>query len=152
MKALRMLGAVMLVLLTAGWTTGAALRGPTCGCQIHCPRCHCCLPEVEIEKVKKRCWEVECVAVCIPRVTFPWEYKKCGPGPCGEPCCPPAKPAKTRNVHILKAVEYECRECRYKWTPVCCEKCARTPQDLYLKPAAPLQPPPPPPPAAANRQ
>jgi hypothetical protein len=117
-------------------------------CQISCPRCHCCVPKVEIEKMKQHCWEVKCEPICIPQVKFPWERKPCA-APCGEIYCPPAKCAKTRHVHVLQLVEYECEVCKYTWTPLCqppCECASPTtavpqpptsPPPLDLRPAPP---------------
>ena len=149
MKTYCLLGVMLLLTLTAGFTIGAGLQDGACGCQLHCPRCECCLPEVEIEKFKKHCWEVECVPVCIPQVTFPWEHAKHGHHGCGPLYCPPAKPAKTRNVHVLKEVEYECQRCRYKWKPVCCDDWAAEKQvEAEQGQAEEVEPPKPMPPAA----
>jgi hypothetical protein len=78
-----------------------------------CPKCnhHC---KLDIEKVKEAtpCFEVECEAICIPHVKLPWHD-----------CCDPPRCARTRLVNVLVEKEYECEVCKYKWTPVCCEKC-----------------------------
>jgi hypothetical protein len=129
----------LLVVLIA---LGGLQAGPP-HCEIRCPRCKCCVSEVEIVKIKKPCWEVECEPVCIPRVTFPWELKDSGKG-CGWFCCPPAKCGKVRMVHVLKPQEYECQECQYKFTPVCCERDACSAGVGPASPdAAPLPPAPP---------
>jgi hypothetical protein len=102
------------LMATLTWTAtspaGGHCQGAAgCGCHVECPRCHYyCKLEVEKEKEKNYCWDVECEPVCIPRVQFPWE--------CG---CPP-KCAKVRQVRVLKKVEYECERCTYTWTPVEC--------------------------------
>ena len=116
-----------LIVLLTGTPAGLAGPGPGCPhCEIRCPRCKCCVSEVEIVMVKKPCWEVECEPVCIPSVSFPWELPDCKKG-CNWFCCPPAKCGKVRMVHVLKPQEYECQECHYKFTPVCCEcdRCAK---------------------------
>jgi hypothetical protein len=95
--------------------------GAPCNCEIRCPRCRCCVPEVEVVKLKKECFEVECVPICIPRITFPWERIKRCKSSCGELCCQPPKCAHVRNVRVLVVKEYECHECAYSWTPVCCD-------------------------------
>ncbi len=80
---------------------------------IMCPNCHhLCKLEVEQVKEERVCYDVECEAVCLPRVKLPWE----------DPCTPP-KCAKTRLVHVLVEKDYECEKCHYKWTPVGCEEC-----------------------------
>ena len=81
---------------------------------IVCPNCHKhCTCEVETVTETKTCFEVECEAICIPRVKFWWED-----------CHAPPTCAKTRLVNVLVVKEYECEHCEYKWTPVCCEACA----------------------------
>ncbi len=86
---------------------------------IVCPQCHKhCKCEVEKVTEKKTCFDVECKAICVPRVKFWWED-----------CCQPPRCAKTRLVHVLVEEEYECEHCRYKWTPVCCEKPEREPKE-----------------------
>ncbi len=78
-----------------------------CHCHVQCPQCQAyCKVSVEKEKVKHYCWEVECETICIPRVHFPWE------------CACPPKCARVKTVRVLKKEEYECEECKYKWTPV----------------------------------
>lgn len=66
-------------LLLAAVSTAA--RADDCCGQITCPHCHhVCKLEVEKEKVKKYCWNVECKPICIPKITFPWQS-------CCEPKC-----------------------------------------------------------------
>jgi hypothetical protein len=132
--------------------------GGHCHCEIRCPRCKCCVSEVEIEKVEKPCWEVVCEPVCIPQVTFPWELPDYKLG-CGWFCCPPAKCGKVRMVHVLKEEVYECQECHYKFTPVCCgcDHCAtpatsKPPEAIAPTPEPPAPPPPPLPMPSAARQ
>jgi hypothetical protein len=114
-------------LSAAGYSALAGPRHPPLHghqkCELRCPRCQCCVPSVDVEKIKETCWEVEYEPICIPHVTFPWERKYCR-APCGELVCPPAKCARTRNVHVLKLVEYECKQCKYSWKPVCAPRCS----------------------------
>lgn len=100
---------VALLLSTAGSTLWAGDCDDCHDHAIHCPNCHC---ELSLEKVKEKkyCWDVECQAICIPKIKFPWES-----------CCGPPKCAKLKYVHVLKKIEYECEHCQYKWAPVCHE-------------------------------
>ncbi len=105
MMRLLMITAVALMLLGVGGNTVSA---GDCGCQAKCPQCdHICQLNVETEKVKHSCWNVECVPICIPRVTFPWQK-----------CCEP-KCAKLKYVRVLKKHEWECEHCKYSWSAVC---------------------------------
>jgi hypothetical protein len=121
MKTSRLLLALVLLAASAAYVRAGDCGCPSdCGCApIECPNCHkYCKFEVETEKVKKQCFDVECKAICIPRIKLPWEK-----------CCTPPKCAKVKYVHVLKTEEYECEHCKYKWTPVCdecgngCNKC-----------------------------
>ena len=70
-----------------------------------CPECHAiCVPTPEQQTEKKHCWQVECRAVCIPAIKWPWQ-----------PCCEEPKCGKVRTVKVLKKVEYQCEHCGYKW-------------------------------------
>ena len=115
-KKFRMLlvGAVLF-----SWTTSASAEyfGEGCddGCAT-CPQCDtCCQLNVDEDKEKKHCWNVEYKEICIPRVVFPWQ-KSC--------CAPYANNgAKVKTVRVLKKHSYECPTCKYSWTPVdtgCC--------------------------------
>jgi hypothetical protein len=130
-------------LSVAGYTALAEQKTSHCSgpWTIHCPRCHCCVPSVDVEKIKEHCWEIECEPICIPHVTFPWERKHCS-APCGEISCPPAKGAKVRNVRVLKLVEYECKVCKYTWKPACLPPagCASPSAELAPTGARPAQP------------
>ncbi len=105
----------LLVPLVMCFTVGCAFHRQVC-CPpqpIVCPNCqHHCKLDVETVKEKHVCFDVECEAICIPQVKYPWED-----------CCTPPKCARTRLVHVLVEKDYECEHCHYKWTPVCCEKC-----------------------------
>ena len=82
-----------------------------CSCQeMVCPRCHC---RATLEEVKKEntCFKVECKAICVPKVRLPWQ-KLCTP-----------KCAKVKYVHVMRKAKYECKSCKKKFTPVCCEPC-----------------------------
>lgn len=86
-------------------SAGCDSCGTDCG-SVQCPRCEgdVCKLELDKSKVKKTCFKVEQVPVCIPPVRFPWQE-----------CCPPGT-AKTRLVNKLKVHKYECPGCSYKWT------------------------------------
>ncbi|MBW3599646.1 MAG: hypothetical protein KY475_20545 [Planctomycetes bacterium] len=106
---------LMLCLCVISLSGGCASLHHGCGepPPIVCPKCHeHCACEVEKITEKKVCFDVECEAICIPRVKFWWED-----------CCKPPRCAKTRLVNVLVEKDYECERCGYKWTPVCCEKC-----------------------------
>ena len=99
--------------------------------QVRCPRCHTsCQLEIEKGKEKKSCWEIECKAICIPKVTFPWQK-----------CCQP-KCAKVKYVNVLKKKTWECEVCKTKWNAVCSDcACDATPTDTVSpapKPPAPV--------------
>ena len=115
------------VLVAAAWLAQLALAtsavragdGHAAGCgvghghgckAIVCPNCYCEL-KCEQEAEMKSCFEVECKAICIPRMCMPWEK-----------CCKP-KCAKVKYVRTLKKVEYECHKCKYKFEPVCVDGC-----------------------------
>ncbi|MFK7734586.1 MAG: hypothetical protein AB8B50_01070 [Pirellulaceae bacterium] len=90
-----------------------------------CPKCKtCCELKVEEGTEEKHCWKVESKVVCIPRVTFSWQWpfqkKKCKQtcdANCMKPCCAPPKLARTRTVCTLVKHTYECPSCKYKWVP-----------------------------------
>ena len=111
--------AFLLSALTPVTAMGAPCDGGS-DCQTCCPNCQL---KISLEDVKKHCYEVECKTVCIPRVNFPWQVSKCKTGCCDGccTCCPePCKGAKVKTVRVLKKYEYECKRCKYKWTPQCC--------------------------------
>lgn len=83
-------------------------------CPPRCPNCKAyCKFEWENAKESKSCWCIERKAICIPKITFPWQK-------CTEPKC-----ARVRWVNILKEMEYECPRCKCKWTVevVPCDHC-----------------------------
>ncbi len=93
------------------------------GCDGLCPACgHCCNLEAEQVDVEKKCFEIECKVICIPRVVFPWQKKKARG--CCDSCdsCDGAgctncvhNGAKTRTIKVLKSKKYKCPECKYSW-------------------------------------
>ncbi len=55
------------------------------GCnQVRCPDCENCFPEeycklkIEMGEREFSCYEVDYKTICIPKVTFPWQKRKCG--------------------------------------------------------------------------
>ena len=82
-----------------------------------CPACnYVCEFSVEKAKEKKHCYEVECKAICIPPLTFPWQN---GYGCCKDVACPgTARCGKVKFVRVLVKVEYECTRCKHTWTAV----------------------------------
>ena len=112
-----------------------------CGCEVHCPHCdHVCQFSVDVEKDPKHCYGVECKPICIPKVVFPWQKKKCSSGGCASACdrgcdcaggaCGCCATCETpdcscvnngacvKYVRVLKKYEYECEKCKYKWAAV----------------------------------
>ena len=102
------------------------LKGDKCCKKACCPKCshdcQTCKLEAEIVDVEKKCFEVECKTICIPRVVFPWQKKKLGCHSCdsceGRGCTNCVhNGAKVRKVKVLKSKKYKCPECEYTWTP-----------------------------------
>lgn len=86
-------------------------------CPPQCPNCKAyCKFEMVDGKEEKSCWCVERKAICIPRITFPWQK-----------CCEP-KCGRVKWVKVLKEMTYECDRCQCKWTvveepcPACCDE------------------------------
>jgi hypothetical protein len=116
-------------------------------CQDEC--CHTCKLEAERVDVDKKCFEVECEVICIPRVVFPWQtgkgcfslfgHKKKGCSSCdacdGRGCdvCSACvhNGAVTRKVKILKSgTRPDCPVCEYTWSAEkkgCVTGCCRQP-------------------------
>ncbi len=101
---------------------------------VQCPSCKSgCELHVDKGRETKSCWEIEFKPICIPRVTFPWQYKRCacGSGKSDGKCCghAPLNGARVKTVRKLKKVEYECAKCKYTWKPICpgCDKSGKGP-------------------------
>ena len=118
-----------------------------------CPKCKtCCELKVEEGTEEKHCWKVKPKVICIPRVTFswqwPWDKKKCDSkcdascdGGCNKPGCAPPKLARTRTVCTLEKHTYECPTCKYKWVPKEATSCASiTSEELEKTAASVMQP------------
>lgn len=100
--------------------------------KVCCPQCacksSCCTLEAEMVDVEKKCFEVECKTICIPKVVFPWQKKKHGCHSCDGRGCTNCvhNGAKIRKIKVLKSKKYTCPECEYTWTPKegasCCGK------------------------------
>lgn len=96
-------------------------------CRSCCPKCNTpCVLNVEEGTETKHCWKLEEKTVCIPRVTFSWQWpfqkkKTCGGASCDQAgcvtCCKPPKIARSRTVCVLVKHEYECPVCKYTWEP-----------------------------------
>jgi len=113
---------------------------------VRCPNCcHDCVFSADKEKVTKSCYDVECKDICIPRIVFPWQKGRCT---CGkgdkdgkDACCLVHNGAKTKSVRVLKKYEYECPECKHKWTPI--SRYGDKTQDKEMETETPEAPPPP---------
>ncbi|TWU36654.1 hypothetical protein Q31b_49360 [Novipirellula aureliae] len=103
-----------------------------------CPNCnHNCKLEAKQVEVEKKCYEVECETICVPRVVFPWQTgdcrwfpwskKKSQVNPCdacdacdGGGCkvCTNCvhNGAEVRTIKVLKSKSYKCPECEYSWS------------------------------------
>ncbi len=139
----------LLSLTSLSFAGGGASCGDAPGC-CDTPREACreaCFATVETETVEKKCWDVECKKVCVPKVVCPWgeggsgltcfdwiwPRKKdrggCGCTACCDSCRCEPKPrcGKVLCVRDLKAVTYECEERVCKWEirrlPACCDAC-----------------------------
>ncbi len=106
--------------------SGGGCCGSGCCCEpVCCPRC-------VVGEVEKRCWNVKCKNVCIPRFRWPWECRDkssggcdadcgcaedtcCGDGRCGTP----PKCGRVRTVNTLEQHKYTCKECGYEWDIKC---------------------------------
>lgn len=113
------------------------------GCGHHtkhhcCPKCnHTCKLEAKEVEVEKKCYEIECETICVPRVVFPWQTGDCHWFPWGKkkshlaPCdschacggggCKACtncvhNGAKVRSIKLLKTKSYKCPECEYSWS------------------------------------
>lgn len=115
----------MTISAEAGWLSGKCKPEGCCD-NVSCAPCsYVCCPEVKQEKVKKYCWEVECVPVCVPKVKCPlfsfFSKDKCDPctdlDACGRPLS--SLCADVKMVKKLKKVEYECEECVVEWKVQC---------------------------------
>jgi len=110
------------------------------GCGHHakqhcCPECnHTCKLEAKEVEVEKKCYEIECETICVPRVVFPWQTGDCCWFPWGKkkshgnPCdscdgggckvCTNCvhNGATVRKIKVLKTKSYKCPECQYSWS------------------------------------
>ena len=91
-----------------------------------CPKCDCdcstCKLDAEVVDVEKKCFEVECKTICIPRIVFPWQKKQSSCRSCkscdGHGCTNCIhNGARIRKIKVLKSKKYKCPECKYSWTP-----------------------------------
>lgn len=123
-------------------------EAPREGCD---PCREACFATVESQTVEKKCWDVECKKVCVPKVVRPWgeggsgltcfdwlwsKKRACGCGEsadCCEACRCATKPRCGRVICVrdLKAVTYECEEKVCKWEmrrlPACGDACCPRP-------------------------
>lgn len=86
----------------------ASAVGPCC---LFCQKGRCNV-EVDVEEVEVKGFDVECEAVCIPPLRFPWE------------CGPLKKCGKVRCVKKLVGDKKTTKVCTYDWEAiVCCPDC-----------------------------
>ena len=110
--------------LAATTNARAGILGTRCldqtGCCLRCPACdHVC--KLDAEKVDEEidCFDVETKVICIPRVVFPWQKKKCRScSSCDGNGCSNCvnNGARTRRICVLKPSSYECPKCKYTWS------------------------------------
>ena len=80
-----------------------------------CPHCHeACYPTVTKGTETRHCWQIQTKAICIPRVSFPWQLHHAGKG--HEGCPEPARCGRVKHVSVLVRLEFECPKCQYNWT------------------------------------
>ena len=98
-----------------------------CQQEVSCPCCSCKLNIEEVE-VKKHCYRVETVQICIPEVRLPFLlFGRC----CDQGCdsctaqgcdqgngCGTCCGARCKTVRVLVKEEYKCKDCKCVWTPV----------------------------------
>ncbi len=91
------------------------------GCSACCPECnHCCRLEAEMVDEDIPCFDVESKLICIPRVVFPWQKKKClSCDSCDGRGCTNCvhNGARVRRICVLKTDKIKCPKCKYTWTP-----------------------------------
>ncbi|MEM9364960.1 MAG: hypothetical protein AAGD07_03115 [Planctomycetota bacterium] len=108
MRAITMIKAVfgsLLILPSVGLSFG-----PAC---CFCDQGHCQV-EVGCEEVEETCYDVECEAICIPPLRFPWE------------CGPLKKCGKVRVIRKLTEDKVTKKVCTYDWSAVaCCPDCRK---------------------------
>jgi hypothetical protein len=96
-----------------------------------CPSCgeKVCRIEAKTETVTKKCYQVECKEICIPKIKFCWPWQRgaksgCGDADCTDAdctdgncssCSETARCGKVKTVKVLKKVDYECKKCGYDW-------------------------------------
>ncbi len=109
-----------------GWGGGKKVIDQT-GCSLCCPACkHVCKLDAKEVEEDKTCFEVECKVICIPRVVFPWQKKKCNAcDSCDGQGCNAGvhNGARTRTIRVLKTKDYTCPKCEYKWSSEPCGGC-----------------------------
>lgn len=111
----------------------ALLKLDQTGCCNKCPACnYVCKLDAELVDEKKTCFDVETKVICIPRVVFPWQKKKCMSCTCDGVGCTSCvnNGARTRRIRVLKTDSYTCPKCEYSWTAekVGCDPCISSKQ------------------------
>ena len=119
-----------------GCETGSGCSGEGCcgeGCCGRCCRCEpICCPRCVVGEVEKKCWNVKCDLICVPRFRWPWECcnksKRASGADCGcaiDECCGQnsgctlPKCGKVRRIKTLEQHKYTCKECGYEWDIKC---------------------------------
>ena len=89
---------------------------------VHCDKScdHCpCYPTIEEVAVKKKCFDVECEQICVPKVRLPWPFfGRLGCKGKGCDClrgCSGTQCGHIKTIRVLKTDSYECTECRCNW-------------------------------------
>lgn len=90
------------------------------GCGLCCPVCdHVCKLDAEQVDEDIPCFEVESKVICIPRVVFPWQKKKCSAcDSCDGRGCNNCvhNGARVRRICVLKTDKITCPKCKYSWS------------------------------------
>ena len=96
------------------------------GCSICCPVCdHVCKLDAKKVDAEIPCFDVESKVICIPRVVFPWQKKKCRDcNACDGLGCTNCvhNGARVRRICVLKTDKITCPQCEYTWSTE--KKCA----------------------------
>ena len=124
--------------------TPCAMSCKAKGCRTRCCGRDVCVSSIVEVTEKKKCWNVECEKVCIPKVVAPWAKggsklkclgsllrgkancsdscgcgdaacPDCAEGCCQSPRCGKVRCGKVRCVRVLESESYEVTKSECKW-------------------------------------